>query len=387
MKILILGGYGEMGKVITTDLFETFKGEIIIAGRDKEKAKRFADSFKSENISWSQADASQPKGLVRALEGCDVIINAVQYNLNLDVMKAALAAKVSYVDLGGLFHMTGKQLKLHKRFKTAGVTAIIGCGATPGITNIMAAYGATFFDRINAVHVQFADKDWTKYDMPFVVPYSMRTIFDEFSMKPVVYNNKRYTYVEPVSGIEEIDFPSPVNKAICFYTLHSEVATFPSSFRNKCIRNCSFKGGFERDFVDKIKFLIDAGFASKNPMRNNNCTIVPQDFTVKMLNKFIPENAKVNDMEFLRVEIDGKINGRNKLLVVYCKSVSNKKWNIPAGSWNTGTPPSIVAQMLAHGDITEKGVLPLELCINPKMFFKELKKRQINVFSRWEKER
>jgi len=383
MKILVLGGYGEMGKVIATDLFETFKGKIIIAGRDKEKAKRFAESFKSEKIGWSQADASQPEKLVRALGGCEVVINAAQYNLNLEVMKVALKAGVNYVDLGGLFHMTRKQLKLHERFKATGVTAVIGCGATPGITNIMASYGARFFDKINSINVQFADKDYTKYDMPFVVPYSMRTIFDEFSMKPAVYKNGKFTYVEPLSGAEEIDFPPPVNKAICFYTLHSEVATFPSSFRDNSIKHCSFKGGFERDFVDRVKFLIDVGFTSEIPIRHNNCTIVPRDFTVEMTNKFIPKNVKVNDIEFLRVEIDGKINRRNKRLVIYCKSVSNKRWNIPAGSWDTGTPPSIVAQMLVHGHITENGVLPPELCINPKMFFRELKKRQINVFSRW----
>lgn len=385
MKILVLGGYGEMGRISVIDLFETFKGEIIVAGRSKEKAKGFVNSFKSKKVKWVQADINQFEKLTQILSDCDVVINATQYNMNLKVMAAALSAEVNYIDLGGLFHITRKQLKLDKKFKKAGITAIIGCGATPGITNIMAAYGAKFFDRINSINVQFADKDYTKYDMPFVVPYSMHTIFDEFSMKPAVFKNGKFKFVEPLNGLEEINFPRPVNKATCFYTLHSEVATFPFSFKTKGIKSCSFKGGFEKDFVDKVKFLIDTGFASENPVSYNNYSIVPRNFTVKILNEFIPENTRINDIEFLRVEILGKRSGRNKRLVVYCKSVSNKKWDIPAGSWNTGTPPSIVAQMLANGSITKRGVMPPELCINPKIFFKELKKRQINVFSKWEK--
>ncbi len=371
-----------MGRVIVIDLFETFKGEVIVAGRNEKKAKKFTNSFKSKKVKWVQLDINEHEKLTQILRDYDVVINATQYNMNLKVMAAALAAGVDYVDLGGLFHMTRKQLKLDRKFKKAGVTAVIGCGATPGITNVMAAYGSRFFDRINSIHIQFANKDYTKYNMPFVVPYSMRTIFDEFSTKPAVFLNGGIEFVEPMSGAEEINFPRPVNRATCFYTLHSEVATFPSSFGVKGIKNCSFKGGFERDFVDKVKFLIDTSLASENPVHYDNCMIVPRDFTVKMLNRFIPENARVNDIEFLRVELVGEKSNRKKRLVVYCKSISNKKWNIPAGSWDTGTPPSIVAQMLVNGDITKNGVLPPELCVNPEIFFKELAKRQIRIFVR-----
>lgn len=382
MKILVLGGYGEIGKIIVIDLFETFIGEIIVAGRNKKKAEQFANSFKNKKVKWIKADINQKEELTKILNNCDVVINTTQYNMNLKVMEAALNARVNYIDLGGLFHQTKKQLKLHKKFKTAGITAILGCGATPGITNIMAAYGTKFFDEINAIHVQFADKDYTKYDTPFVVPYSMHTIFDEFSMKPAVFFNKKIKFVEPITGLEKIIFPHPVHNAICFYTLHSEVATFPISFKTKGLKNCSFKGGFDKDFVEKVKFLIETGFDSENPVKQNNVTIIPREFTIKMLNKFIQKNTKINDIEFLRVEISGKKNNQNKKLVVYCKSESNKKWNIPAGSWNTGTPPSIIAQMLLNDEITIKGVIPPELCINPETFFKELEKRQIKVFQK-----
>ncbi|MBI4009746.1 MAG: saccharopine dehydrogenase NADP-binding domain-containing protein [Candidatus Aenigmarchaeota archaeon] len=383
MKIVVIGGYGEMGKITVIDLVETCKNcEIIVAGRDKRKAESFAKSFKKKNVKGVQIDVNNHKQLLSILKNSDVVINSTQYYMNLKVMKAALDANVNYVDLGGLFHMTKKQLKLHKRFKRKNLIAILGCGATPGITNIMAAYGARFLDKIDSIHVQFADEDYTNYNMPFVVPYSMYTIFDEFMKKPAVFQNGRIKFVEPLSGMEEIKFPSPVDKAACFYTLHSEVATFPVAFKDKGIKNCSFKGGFDFDFVNKVKFLIDAGLASEKPIKFRDAEIVPRDFTVKILNQLIPsEKIKVNDIEFLRVELTGYSKNTKKRIVVYCKAVTNKKWNLSAGSWDTGVPPSIAAQMIINGQINQAGVLPPEMCINPEIFFKELAKRNMKVYS------
>ncbi|MFZ3166940.1 MAG: saccharopine dehydrogenase C-terminal domain-containing protein [Candidatus Methanoperedens sp.] len=377
MKIVVLGGYGEMGRITVIDLFETFKGTIVVAGRNEDKAKAFAESFKSNNIEWAGADADDPQKLIGLLRGSDVVINATQYTTNLQVMEAALSAETNYVDLGGLFHMTKKQLKLNNSFMKKGKLAVAGCGATPGITNIMAAYGSGLLDTIDSINVQFADKDYTKYDMPFVVPYSMRTIFDEFSMEPAVFSDGKLKYVKPISGEEEIEFLPPVNRATCFYTLHSEVATFPSSFKDKGIKNCSFKGGFPKEFVEKIKFLIDTGFASTTPVKYKNIDVVPLNFTVSLLNRFIPEKDKIKDLEFLRVELRGKRERKKKNVVVYCESRSNSRWNIPAGTWDTGVPPSIIAQMIAENKIEKRGVMPPELCIDPELFFGELAKREI----------
>ena len=48
------------------------------------------------------------------------MLNATDYPFNLDVMRAALAARVSYADLGGLFHMTSASMSLTARSVTPG---------------------------------------------------------------------------------------------------------------------------------------------------------------------------------------------------------------------------------------------------------------------------
>lgn len=382
MKIVVLGGYGEMGRVVSSDLSQTFGGEIVIAGRDISKAAGFAKKFKSKRITGQMADISDKHSMNLLLEDVDVLINASNYYMNLEVMEHSLSNGVNYLDLGGLYHMTLKQLRLHERFRKKHILALLGCGATPGITNIMAAHASRLLESIDSIHIQFGDRDYTNYNMPFVVPYSMYTVIDEFTKKPAVFTDGKMRFVEPFSGSVNIKFPQPLGGLPCFYTLHSELASLPGKFKEKGIRNCSFRGGFDSKFVSQVKFLIDGGFTSEDKVEIKGNTIRPVDLTVKLLDRFLPpSNIKVNDIEFLRVELSGKSKGSKKKLVMYCKSVSDKKWNIPAGSWDTGVPPSIIAQMIASNQIKGEGVLPSDSeCIDSKLFFKMLERRNMEVF-------
>ena len=51
-------------------------------------------------------------GLAESLDGIDVLVNSASYRVNLDAMRACLEAGCHYIDLGGLYHLTGEQLEL-----------------------------------------------------------------------------------------------------------------------------------------------------------------------------------------------------------------------------------------------------------------------------------
>ena len=112
------------------------------------------------------------------------MVNATQHFWNLDVMRAAAAAGVHYTDMGGLFHVTRQQVELHEEFRRAGVTAVISMGGAPGVTNLLAAYGAARLDTIEEAHAYCGNvdhTDWSGYDGWFA-PYSLETLCDEFSV-------------------------------------------------------------------------------------------------------------------------------------------------------------------------------------------------------------
>jgi len=378
-KYVVLGGYGEMGRIASLDLAKTARNaKIIVAGRDEKKAGAYAKKL-GKNVSGAGVDATNQYQLIRFLKGADVCVNCTNYYYNLDVMKACLAAGCSYVDLGGLFHTTNKQLRFHASFRKKSLTAVLGCGSTPGITNVMAAYGSNLLDRTETIRVRFAGYSFTKQKTHFVVPYSMYTVFDEFTAEPAVFEKGRLKFVKPMSGKGKEEFPEPVGKVTSFYTLHSEIATFPSSFRKKGLKNCDFKVAFDDDFVHDVSLLVETGLASKNEVEISGHKVRPIDITVKELNRFIPERKKTDDIEYVRVVLTGKKDRKKKQLTVDCLARSVQKWHASAGDVDTGVPPSIIAQMIASGKIKQKGVFPPELCVPQKEFFAELEKRRMKI--------
>ncbi len=382
MKTYLVFGYGSMGKIIVKDLFETTKDSIIVAGRNLKAAKDAAKSFKSKRVSARYADVNDINSMVKAFKNADVVIHAVHHEYNANVMKACLKAKCSYVDLGGLYHWIKGQLKLHNKFRKAGLTAVIGMGAAPGITDVLASYAGNLLDRVDSVDVKLGSLDKTKVirASPLSSSYSIETIFQEFSYKPAVLVNGRVRFVEPMSGVEEYRFPEPVGMQKPMYTIHSEVATIPLALRNKGIKNCSFKIAFDDDFVRKVRFLQDLGLASEEPIEVKGMKVKPKDVLVKILKSLPqPKLGKPKGYEVIRAVVNGRLKGKSKMLFIDCRTTGMPKWDIGLDI-DTGSPASIAAQMIANKIIRYAGVYVAGIAVPHRLFFKELRKRNMKVY-------
>jgi len=111
MNIVVIGA-GAMGKAIMQDLSENPEvRQILVADYEEEKAKEYAASFKDPRIKGCFVDAFNVGETVNLIKNYDAAINAAQYYVNLDIMKACLKARCHYNDLGGMFHTTRKQLE------------------------------------------------------------------------------------------------------------------------------------------------------------------------------------------------------------------------------------------------------------------------------------
>lgn len=368
-KIIGILGLGSMGKIIAKDLAETFNGKAIYLARDVNSVKNLA---KKNDAEIRYADVSKPKTLVKAFKNIDVVIHAVHHEFNLDVMKACLKSKTNYIDLGGLYHYTKKQLKLNNQFKKNNLTAVLGIGASPGITNVLAKYASGFLDKVENIEIKIGYKDFSTYKQlsPLSASYSIQTIFEEFSWKPAVFENGKIKFVEPISGREEYKFPKPVGMQKPQYTIHSEIATLPYTLKAK---NVSFKIAFDDDFVDKIKMLKEIGFISDEEIKIGKNKFNTKDVSLEILKKLpktIPK--RINEYEIIRAVVSSK----HKKIIMDAKILGINE----TIDKDTGIPPSIIAQMIADGKIADKGVFPPESIIPEEDFFKELSKRKIYIY-------
>ncbi len=377
MKFVVLGGTGAMGQYVVRDLFETAKdAQIVIAARDLKEIDKAVASFKSYRVTGTRVDLLDIEATAQVLQGATVCINCTNYYYNLHAMKACLLAKCHYVDLGGLYHMTRKQLQFHNLFRKKDLLAVIGCGSTPGITNVMIKHASDSFEKVTAVHIRFGGHDFTKQTQHFVLPYTAYTLFDEFTDRPTILERGRIRLLEPLSGQDTYKFPEPVGKKTCFYTLHSELATIPQFLQHKGLRDCSFRVCFPDDLVHDVQLLIALGMISNKPMKIGKQTVIPRDITAKELNRaLIGKTTKFKDMEFVLVDLEGISKRKKTKMSIYCVAKNNATWHASAGTVDTAVPPSIIAQMIAHNQIAQRGVVAPESCIDPQPFFKALKQR------------
>jgi Saccharopine dehydrogenase NADP binding domain len=201
-------------------------------------------------------DVADPESLRAGLEGATVVVNSVDYRFNLEVMRGALAAGADYVDLGGLFHMTRRQLELDDDFRAAGRTAVLGLGSAPGKTNLLARLAA---DRVGgkpvAMELWAATRDPAADGHPFPAPYSVRTLLDELRMRPMVVEGGELRDTEPISGRKSRAFPQPVGEREGIYTLHSELATLPE--RYPTLEEASFRLCLAPGLIEKLLALPD----------------------------------------------------------------------------------------------------------------------------------
>jgi saccharopine dehydrogenase-like NADP-dependent oxidoreductase len=380
MHIIVLGGAGAMGRIAVRTLTEYEDiDQVTIADYNEDRAREVASALNSSKIQVRQIDVNDPERLSTLVRGAGVVLNAVEYVFNLPILKACIQEKVHYADLGGLFHVTRKLMDMSAQVEAAGITAVLGMGGTPGITNLLARAAVEKLDRVDSIKVQLGCSDDTPSTAPLVAPYSIRTILDEFTKQPQVFQDGVWYPQQPLTGQEELIFPLPVGRATAIYSLHSECATFPVSFRDKGIRHVSFKIAFPSDFLTKLKFLVDIGFGSDEPINVRGAKVSPREVLARLLEMAPVEDVEPRDCDVLRVAVVGLAGGQQVEITNQVVVLPYPRWGIGAGALDTGTPLAIAGRMLANGEVTRRGASGPELCIPVQPFFKELARFDMRV--------
>jgi len=379
MRIIVLGGAGKMGCISVQGLANDERvDEVIIADLDMDQAKIVADTIGSPKISIHEVDIIDEEGLVRSLEGADACLNATVYYTNLQVMEACLQAGVPYTDMGGLFYTTRKQLEMHDRFKSAGISAVLCMGSAPGVPNIQARYAADRLDTIESIKIFDGIKPPSPDDVRF--SYAVPTIVDELTVEPMVFEDGEFVAKPPLSGFEDYWFTQPLGLLPMHLSLHSEVATLPVSFKDKGVKDCFFKinyWGMAKEMVEKVRVLAELGFDGREPVDVDGTSVVPREFMVSMLSGYVhsvtdllapPKSQPPNWTKEIVTEVHGTKDGKE---IVYRMGTLTCKGALP-----TGVAPAIAAIWLGEGRV-DPGVFPPEACLDPEAFFKELEQHEI----------
>ncbi|MCI4343251.1 MAG: saccharopine dehydrogenase NADP-binding domain-containing protein [Thermoplasmata archaeon] len=381
MRAVVVGGGGLTGQCSVRDLATTGKFDTVVAADlDLALAERAARAA-GPRATATRLDVRDHAALVKLLEGSDVCVNAVQYGFNIAVMEAALAARVPYLDFGGLFHMTRRQLALDEKFRAADLLAIPGFGQVPGISNVLAMEACADLDHVESLLIRDGWKDLTVHGPEISFTWSPSTFLDEMVMPAVVFEQGAYHDHPAMSGAEEYDFPPPVGRTRVYRTLHSEPATLPESLRDKGIQHCEWKEGGPG--IEVLRTMALLGLGSDQPLDVKGQSVSPREFTLALLKREkllgAPEGVEINDWEVLDIEVRGSIAGRPVVRHAMARFPPRLDWHLTATEYAVGVAGAIGAELLTSGQVTARGVVPPERCIPPGPLRAALKARGIET--------
>lgn len=382
MEAVVLGGGGLTGRCTVRDLAHGGRFDRIrVADLDLELAEAAVRATGSERVNAEHLDVRDPAALQRVLKGADVCVNAVQYTYNLAVMDGCLAAGVPYLDFGGLFHTTRRQLAQNARFREAGLLAVPGLGQVPGISNVLAAEATRDLDRVDSIVIRDGWRDLTPDGPEVVFTWSPSTFLDEMLLDAMVFEDGAYRAYPPMSGGEAFEFPAPVGRTTVYRTLHSEPATLPESLSEKGLQHCEWREGGPG--IDLLRTMAKLGLGSDVPLNVRGTSVVPREFLLALLKREkllgAPEGVQLLDWEVVDLEIHGSRNGVPVDRHAQGRFPPRPDWGFTATEYAVGVAGAIGAELIVEGAVTETGVVPPELCIPARPFRAALAARGIET--------
>jgi saccharopine dehydrogenase-like NADP-dependent oxidoreductase len=373
MKIVVLGGGGTIGRVIALALVQD-AAEVVLADLDLGAAQKVAAEVGGSSRAV-QVDVTDMQAMAKLLEGAGACINSANYYFNLTVMRSCLEAGVPYLDLGGLFHVTRKQLELHQAFREGGVTAILGLGSCPGVANVQSGWLAGMLDELDYVRIY---NGATLYEgESLAAPYAIETILDEITKPAMIFREGEFVERPPLSEEEYYLFPEPIGWSKVHLSLHSEIATIPLSFAGKGIQESFFKitfFGYSEAALRKLQLLANLGLASREPIEVNGVEVKPRDVLLAVLDRLPQTKEKPISKGYKDVvtEVKGQKDGAEIYLRADTMGGPYDAWGISGGTVLVAVPPAVVARWLAEGRLDRPGVWPPEQIIEPAPFFEAL---------------
>jgi len=369
-KICVLGGCGAVGSFSVRTLadFDEFS-EIIIGDINIEQAKKLALEIGSDKITTIKVDALNPSSIKSAIKGTDVVLNCIGpfYKFVPIILKTVINAGINYVDICDDVDVTIDILKMDDVAKKADVSALIGMGSSPGVTNLIAKLAADqLLDEIESVDF-FHAHGGEPIEGAGVIAHRIHAMtidipmFLDGELKTVKFFEE-----DGIALQEEVDFHLIGTHRVYPYP-HPEQITVPKYIKG--LKRVTNKGTvLPEKYYNLIKEIVKLGIIGEEPINVGGKMIKPIDFAmayiIEQREKILKEQNFGQQRGALKIVTKGKRKGKPHQYIFSMASMSQ------AMGEGTGIPAALGAILMNQGKITEKGVFPPERGVNPLDFLK-----------------
>jgi len=384
MKVLALGGSGNMGQVgVRTILRRVEVDQLVVANRNFEKASSFVKSLKDKRVLACGIDVEDINALEWVMSKADIVMNTVgpDYPFAVPIIRSAIKVGCHYIDMMADPGVVQEVLVLDEEARQAGVTVLIGMGASPGLTNILARHAANQLDEVDYIQTvggyvggvraprsALRGEEVTVTFAGQRISASIINFFYYAGWKIPVFCEGKPTGIFPLEDGEEVTFPQ--GKGFFWYYGHGEVVTLPHFIKG--LRGACNLVGREQEELNVLREL-----AARVRARE----LLPEQAAAMYQPEVFKKRQQRPDES---IDMGPRVGG------LYA-SASGKKGGIklrygygflggPPGGMRgvTSIPFALATEMIMNGEITQRGVLAPEACIEPLPFFERYMKYWVN---------
>ncbi|MBX3298634.1 MAG: saccharopine dehydrogenase NADP-binding domain-containing protein [Acidobacteria bacterium] len=377
MKILVLGA-GRMGHGAVFDLIHNSPDveSVTVADTDLKKAEAVADAVGTSRVDPHHIDASNRSDVVELMKGHDSVMSCVNYWYNVSLSHAAIEAKANFCDLGGNNYVVDEQLALDEQAKAAGVNIIPDCGLAPGMVSILAMHAASRFENVDEIHIRVGGLP--QHPVPpldYQLVFSVEGLINEYIESARIIRGGAITTVESMTEVESLEFEgfAPLEA----FQTSGGTSTLPDTFLGQ-VKELDYKTIRYAGHCERFKTMIDLGLCSSEPIVADFQQVTPRKVFGRLLEMHLPADGP--DYVLVRVEVVGDGGKRLRYDIV---DKLDEATGMSAMMRTTAFPASIIAQMMARGDVLSRGATPQEKAIDADRFVAELANRNIVPCATW----
>jgi saccharopine dehydrogenase-like NADP-dependent oxidoreductase len=383
MHLLVLGA-GEVGRNIA---FAAAKQpsvtNITVADRNIDAARHAAHDIKAGAV---EVDVSDEQAMSKLLASVDIVGSSVgpATRFGVPILRQAIAAGKAFVDVCDDPEPTLEMLGLDKQAKAAGVTAIVGCGASPGISNLLAVEAASRLEGVDRIITSWGEGDDSDDSGISGVSAAVEHWVEQISFPIPVWREGALRHVVPLEHVE-VFYPG-VGKVIARSVGHPEAVTLPRRFTD--VRECVNAMDFSSYVFVALERVAEQVRSKKKTIREG------AEMLARMLGKG-EEGLTFGDAAAYAVNTSKDVlSGKLSLpgLCAVAEGVRGGRKTIIGASLNgyipggmgpvTAVPAAIGIEMIASRTVEWSGVRAPEDALEPHGFFDLLRKHMLNLEGR-----
>ena len=389
MKLLVIGCGGVASVAIHKCCQNPVFTEIMIASRTESKCVDLAEKLRptaKAKLFTATVDADNVYSLIELMKEFKphTVLNVALPYQDLTIMDACLECGANYVDTANFepeditepawraaydkrckeegftaYFDYSWQWAYFDRFKRAGLTALLGTGFDPGVTQVFTAYAQKhYFDEIH--YIDILDCNGGDHGYPFATNFNPEINLREVSANGSYWENGHWVETKPMEIKREYDFAG-VGKKDMYLLHHEEIESLAKNIPG--VKRIRFFMTFGQSYLTHMNCLQNVGMLSTEPVMFEGHEIVP----IKFLKALLPDPATLGPRTVGKTNIGcifkGIKDGKEKTVYIYnvCDHQEcYKETGAQAVSYTTGVPAMIGTAMVASGKWRAPGVFNVE---------------------------